>query len=92
MLKLQNIKYFALTQLNIMALELNKKHYYRNSIFHKIISGSQILKLLIYWFPDKLNDFFFVSDIEQNIIVFLKFTKRIGTKHLKMKQRNVEKS
>ena len=36
--------------------------------------------------------FFFVSDIEQNIMVFLKFTKRIGTKHLKMKQRNVEKS
>ena len=27
MLKLQNIKYFALTQLNIMALELNQKHY-----------------------------------------------------------------
>ena len=25
-------------------------------------------------------------------MVFLKFTKRIGTKHLKMKQRNVEKS
>ena len=36
--------------------------------------------------------FYFVSDIEQNIMVFLKFTKRIGTKHLKMKQRNVEKS
>ena len=36
--------------------------------------------------------FFFVSDIEQNIMVFLKFTKRIGTKHLKMKQKNVEKS
>ena len=25
-------------------------------------------------------------------MVFLKFTKRIGTKHLKMKQRSVEKS
>ena len=36
--------------------------------------------------------FFFVFDIEQNVMVFLKFTKRIGTKHLKMKQRSVEKS